>query len=84
MRRLRLSGVILALALIAASCGGDDGDEPVSQPAEPASEEPAAEPEPAVGEPAAEPEPAPEESADDESTTASEPARRRAGCGAGA
>ena len=73
MRRLRLSGVILALALIAASCGGDDGDEPVSQPAEPASEELAAEPEPAVGGPAAEPEPAPEESADDEPTTASEP-----------
>ena len=67
MRRLRLLGAILALTLIAASCGDDDGDEPVSQPAaeEPAAE-PAAEPEPAADEssaeePSAEPEPAAEE-----------------------
>ena len=63
MRRLRLLGVILALALVAASCG-DDGDEPASAPAASATEEPAAEPEPAAEEPAAEepePEPAAEE-----------------------
>ena len=78
MRRLRLLGAILVLALMAASCG-DDGDEPVSQPAEPAAEEPAAEPEPAVEEPAAEepsaePEPAVEEPEAEPEPAAEEPA----------
>lgn len=77
MRRLRLLGAILVLALMAASCG-DDGDEPVSQPAEPAVEEPAAEPEPAVEEPAAEepsaePEPAVEEPEAEPEPAAEEP-----------
>lgn len=78
MRRLRLMAAILALALMAASCGSDDdGDAPASQPAAPAAEEPAAEPapdpeapadeapaaeEPAADEPAAE-EPEPDEPA---------------------
>ena len=77
MRRLRLLSAILALALIAASCGDDDGDEPVSQPAAPAAEEPAAGPEPAAEPadeaPAAE-EPAAEESGDTEEPAAEEPA----------
>ena len=68
MRRLRLVGAILAVALLAASCGGDDGDEAPSQPAAPATEAPAQEPAPeepasdpeSAGEPAAEPEPAPD------------------------
>ena len=78
MRRLRLMAAILALALMAASCGSDDdGDAPASQPAAPAAEEPAAEPapdpeapadevpsadEPAADEPAAE-DPEPDEQA---------------------
>ena len=73
MRRLRLLGAILVLALMAASCG-DDGDEPVSQPAEPAVEEPAAEPEPAVEEPAAEEPSAESEPAVEEPDAEPEPA----------
>ena len=81
MRRLRLMGAILALALIAASCGSDDdGDQPASQPAAPAAEEPAAEPAPDPEAPAAEapadddppPTPAAEEPEPDE--PAAEPA----------
>ncbi len=73
MRRLRLMAAILALALIAASCGSDDdGDQPASQPAAPAAEEPAAEPAPDPEEPAAEA-PADEEPAADE-PAADEPA----------
>jgi len=70
MRRLRLLGAILALALVAAACG-DDGDEPASQPAAPAEEPAAAEPEPAAEEPAAE-EPTAEESAEPEPEPAAE------------
>ena len=75
MRRLRLLGVILALALLAASCGDDSSDEPVSQLAEPAAEEPAADPEPAAEEPADEPEPAADpEPAEEEPAAEPEPA----------
>ena len=83
MRRLGLLGAILPLALLAASCG-DDGGEPVSQPAEPAVEESASEPEPAVAEPAEEPaeaaepavesEPAAEEPASEPEPAVTEPA----------
>ena len=80
MRRLRLLAAVLALALLAASCGDDDGDEPASQPTAPAAEEPAAEepdaePElaPAAEEPDAEPEPASDEPAAEEPDAEPEP-----------
>ena len=77
MRRLRLLGAILALALVAAACGDDDGDGPASQPAapaeEPAAEQPAPE-EPAAGEPAAESEAAEEPAAEEPEPAAEEPA----------
>ena len=79
MRRLRLMAAILALALLAASCGSDDdGDEPASQPAAPV-EEPAADPDPPADEPAAEdptaePEPVTDEPAPDEPEPADEAA----------
>ncbi len=76
MRRLRLLGAILALALVAAACG-DDGDGPASQPAapaeEPAAEQPAPE-EPAAEEPAAESEAAEEPAAEEPEPAAEEPA----------
>ena len=74
MRRLRLLGAILALALIAASCGDEDGDEPASQPDTPAAEEAPAEPEPAAEEPAAEEAPAESEPAAEEPAAEPEPA----------
>ena len=75
MRRLRLLAAIVALALLAASCGGDDGDEPASQPAATAAEEPdaAPEPEPAAEDPATESEPSVEEPAAEEPDAAPEP-----------
>ena len=74
MRRLRLTGAVLALALLAAACGGDDDSaEPVSQPPEPAAEETAAAPEPAAEEPAAE-EPAAEPEAAAEEPAVEQPA----------
>ena len=75
MRRLRMLAAIVALALLAASCGDDDGDEPASEPAAPAAEEPDAEPEPepAAEEPATEAEPAVGEPAAEESDAAREP-----------
>ena len=76
MRRLTLLGAILALALVAASCGDDDANEPAPQPAAPAEEPGAEEPEPAAEQPAAE-EPAVEEPAAEpaaEEPAAEEPA----------
>ena len=74
MRRLGWTGAVLALALLAAACGGDDDSaEPVSQPPEPAAEETAAAPEPAAEEPAAE-EPAAEPEAAAEEPAVEQPA----------